>query len=278
MCQRILSVLLLIIMAIQPSVAGDKADESLIFSGELSQGGLVVGRALPGQKIFLEGEQLHTADDGTYIVGLGRKADKHLELTVISERGNTSRHRLPVAERTYRLQKIEGVPQRTVTPDPKDLTRIRQDAAMVKRSRQTLSTRTDFLSGFISPVNGPITGVYGSQRVYNGVPGSPHYGIDYAAPTGTLVAAPAPGRVIFAHPDLFYSGGTLIIDHGFGLSSTFLHLSEILVTKGDEVARGESVAKVGATGRATGPHLDWRMNWRDVRVDPQLVLKALPAG
>jgi murein DD-endopeptidase MepM/ murein hydrolase activator NlpD len=165
-----------------------------------------------------------------------------------------------------------------VTPDEKDLARIQRDALMVKQSRQLVSSRTDFLSGFVRPLNGPVTGVYGSQRVYNGVPGSPHYGIDYAAPTGTLVAAPAPGRVIFAHPDLFYSGGTLIIDHGFGLSSTFLHLSEILVTKGDEVARGESVAKVGATGRATGPHLDWRMNWRDVRVDPQLVLKALPAG
>lgn len=269
---------LLTLINSQLAAAEDPLSKPVVLSGQVSQGGLVVGRILPDEKVFVEGLQLATTDEGIFLLGLERKADEMIELTIVGQDGSASLHQLPVAQRTYRVQKIEGVPQRTVTPDEKDLARIQRDALMVKQSRQLVSSRTDFLSGFVRPLNGPVTGVYGSQRVYNGVPGSPHYGIDYAAPTGTLVAAPAPGRVIFAHPDLFYSGGTLIIDHGFGLSSTFLHLSEILVTKGDEVARGESVAKVGATGRATGPHLDWRMNWRDVRVDPQLVLKALPAG
>ena len=148
---------------------------------------------------------------------------------------------------------------------------------MVRKARQLVSNKQDFLKWFVKPANGPITGVYGSQRFYNGVPKSPHYGIDYAAPTGTPVIAPAYGVVTFAHNDLFYSGGTLIIDHGHGLSSTFLHLSEILVKPDQRVILGMKIAKIGATGRATGPHLDWRMNWLDQRIDPDLVLKVLPS-
>ena len=131
--------------------------------------------------------------------------------------------------------------------------------------------------GFVWPLEGTITGVYGSQRIYNGVPKSPHYGIDIAAPQGELVRAPAPGVVTLVHPDMYYSGGTLIVDHGHGLSSTFIHLSESLVEIGQRVEAGEVIAKVGSTGRSTGPHLDWRMNWFDVRIDPRLVLEALPA-
>ena len=147
---------------------------------------------------------------------------------------------------------------------------------MVKQARKDLTESLDFLDGFQRPIQGPVTGVYGSQRFYNGVPKSPHYGVDYAAPTGTLVMAPASGVVRLAHRDLFYSGGTLIVDHGHGLSSTFLHLSDILVEQGVRVERGKPIARVGATGRATGPHLDWRRNWRQVRIDPVLVLQALP--
>ena len=128
------------------------------------------------------------------------------------------------------------------------------------------------------PLDGPITGVYGSQRVYNGTPKSPHYGVDYAAETGAIVAAPASGIVTLADLDLFYSGGTLILDHGFGLTSSFLHLSGISVKTGQFVERGEPIAKVGSTGRSTGPHLDWRMNWYNIRIDPQLVLESLPVS
>ena len=179
-------------------------------------------------------------------------------------------------QRDYRIQRVNGVPAKTVTPSDSDLTRIRNDVVLVKRARRDVTNAIDFLDGFERPLDGPITGVYGSQRVYNGVPKSPHYGVDYAAPTGTEVKAPAAGIVRLAHPDLFYSGGTLIIDHGHGLSSSFLHLSDILVTEGSRVMHGQPIGKVGATGRATGPHLDWRMNWRKQRIDPQLVLETLP--
>jgi len=125
-------------------------------------------------------------------------------------------------------------------------------------------------------LEGPITGVYGSQRIYNGVPKSPHYGVDVAAPTGTIVRAPAAGKVVLTHDDMFYSGGTLILDYGMRVNSSFLHLSKILVEQGDWVRPGDPMAEVGATDRVTGPHLDWRMNWREVRIDPQLLAPPMP--
>jgi murein DD-endopeptidase MepM/ murein hydrolase activator NlpD len=133
----------------------------------------------------------------------------------------------------------------------------------------------DFAGAFHWPLEGPITGVYGSQRVYNDVPGRPHYGVDVAAATGTPITTPAPGLVTLAHPDMFYSGGTVIIDHGYGISSTMMHLSKVLVDVGQEVVPGDIIAEVGASGRATGPHLDWRMNWFKVRIDPQLLVQPM---
>ena len=135
----------------------------------------------------------------------------------------------------------------------------------------------DALAGFQWPAIGPISGVYGSQRIYNGTPRSPHYGVDVAVPTGTPVLAPSSGVVTLAEPDLFYSGGTIILDHGFRLSSSFLHLSKVHVAVGQEVKQGELIGEVGATGRATGPHLDWRMSWRNQRIDPQLLAPPMPA-
>jgi murein DD-endopeptidase MepM/ murein hydrolase activator NlpD len=183
---------------------------------------------------------------------------------------------LDIATREYRIQRVEGVPQRTVTPDPADLERIRRESALVQAARKNSSSNTDFFAGFQWPVKGPISGVYGSQRVYNGVPGRPHYGVDVAVPKGTPVGAPAAGVVVLAEPDLFYSGGTIIIDHGAEVSSTFLHLSAVSVEVGSRVEAGDIVGQVGSTGRATGPHLDWRMNWRKQRVDPQLLVPPMP--
>ena len=249
---------------------------AVTFEGEFKQGGLLIGQVQEGQTVIYQGKTLNLTINNQFLLGLGRNAPTTTSITINSQDKEPETITLKIAARQYNIQKIEGVPAKTVSPLASDLQRIKQDAYMVRESRKLVSNKQDFLKGFIKPANGPVTGVYGSQRFYNGVPKSPHYGIDYAAPIGTAVIAPADGLVTFAHNDLFYSGGTLIIDHGHGLSSTFLHLSEILVKPDQQVTLGMEIAKIGATGRATGPHLDWRMNWLDQRIDPDLVLKVLP--
>lgn len=251
--------------------------ETLRWQGSLEQGALLMGEIPAGYRASYNQQPLQVTAEGQFLLGLGRDAASSIELTLTNPQGVETKTKFPVRKRHYNIQRIEGVPQKTVNPRAEDLARIRSDSVLVKRARTDITESLDFLGGFQRPLEGRVTGVYGSQRFYNGVPKSPHYGIDYAAPTGTLVMAPATGVVRLAHRDLFYSGGTLIVDHGHGLSSTFLHLSDILVEEGMRVERGKPIAKVGATGRATGPHLDWRMNWRQVRIDPVLVLQALPA-
>ncbi len=250
---------------------------AISFEGEFIQGGLLIGQVQEGQTVSYQGKSIKLTTNNQFLLGLGRNAPAATNITINSQDQDPETITLEISPRQYNIQKIEGVPAKTVTPPASDLQRIKQDASMVREARKLVSNKQDFLKGFVKPANGPITGVYGSQRFYNGVPKSPHYGIDYAAPTGTPVIAPADGVVTFAHNDLFYSGGTLIIDHGHGLSSTFLHLSEILVKPDQQVTLGMEIAKIGATGRATGPHLDWRMNWLDQRIDPDLVLKVLPS-
>jgi murein DD-endopeptidase MepM/ murein hydrolase activator NlpD len=183
---------------------------------------------------------------------------------------------LQVAGRDYAIERVDGLPPQTVTPDPEALERIRQEAAMVASARARRDLQAEYASGFAWPAAGRISGVYGSQRILNGAPRRPHYGVDVAAATGTPVVAPADAVVRLAEPDLYFSGGTLIMDHGHGLTSTFIHLSRLLVEEGQTVRQGEVVAEVGATGRATGPHLDWRMNLFETRLDPQLVTAPMP--
>jgi murein DD-endopeptidase MepM/ murein hydrolase activator NlpD len=257
------------------TVATAEAGE-LVLEGAMTQGGLIFGRTLPGAAASLDGRPLRLTPDGRFIFGFGRDAAPTAILNVTAPDGSVETRELAIARREYRIQRIEGVPQRTVTPDPKDLERIRREAALVASARKQSSGATDFAGGFAWPVTGPISGVYGSQRVYNGTPGRPHLGVDVAVPTGTPITTPAPGVVTLAEPDLFYSGGTVIIDHGNEVSSTFLHLDAVLVEVGQHVAPGDTVGRVGATGRATGPHLDWRMNWRNRRVDPALLVPAMP--
>ena len=251
--------------------------QPLSFQGSLVQGGLVMGNVPSGYSVSYQGEELKLTPGGQFLLGFNRDETSEVTLVITDSQSRQQTQILPIDQRVYNVQRIEGVPQKTVTPSKADMQRIRNDVSLVRAARNQVTESIDFLQGFIKPLSGPVTGVYGSQRVYNGTPGSPHYGIDYAAPLGTPVMAPAAGLVTLAHEDLFYSGGTLIMDHGHGLSSTFLHLSELLVVEGQRVQRGEVVAKVGSTGRSTGPHLDWRMNWQNQRIDPQLVLQTLPA-
>ena len=240
------------------------------FTGTWVQGGLITGRAEPGERVYFNGRELSQSGSGDFAFGLGRDAPKRVAVEISAD-GAVQTLTFDVEQRDYIIQRIEGVQQKHVTP-PKALTdRIQREARAVRKARERNDVRTDFLSAFIWPANGPVTGVYGSQRFYNGTPKSPHYGIDIAGPKGTPVVAPAAGVVTFANDDLYYSGGTLIVDHGLGISSTFIHLSKIEVAVGESVKQGDLIARIGSTGRSTGPHLDWRMNWFDERIDPQLL-------
>lgn len=243
--------------------------------GQLIQGAMVWGKAAPGQRVILEDTPVQVADNGIFAMGFDRDAPPKMTLRVCSADDACEAQVLDIAQREYDIQSITGVPQKTVTPPASVLVRIRKEAALVVEARSQFLYRQDFTGQFQWPIQGPITGVFGSQRVYNGTPGRPHYGVDVAGPVGALVVAPIDGVVSLTHADMFYSGGTLIIDHGQGISSTFIHLSKILVKEGQEVAQGDPIAEVGATGRATGPHLDWRMNWFDKRLDPALLVEEM---
>jgi murein DD-endopeptidase MepM/ murein hydrolase activator NlpD len=240
---------------------------------EFQQGAVLIGQADDGEVVIYDDKELKLTEDGYFVVGLDRDAPKSVSFTVKQRDSDDFQiHQFDVKQREYRLQKIEGVPQSTVTPNPEQVARSRKEGALAWNARNHNSDLSFFKSEFQWPLIGPITGVYGSQRIYNGVPKRPHYGVDIARPTGTRVVAPAAGVVRLAYADMFFSGGTLIVDHGHGLSSTFIHLSKILVEPGQMVEPGDEIAEVGATGRVTGPHLDWRMNWFDKRVDPQLLV------
>jgi murein DD-endopeptidase MepM/ murein hydrolase activator NlpD len=253
--------------------------ECMQFEGALQQGGFIWGQVAAGSTVHLDGEALDVLADGTTFVGFGRDAPETAEL-VVSTDAEDCRQTLRVSSREYNIQRVEGVPAKTVNPPQEQLDRIRREGALVKTARAGRLDRPDLLStvlaGFVWPVQGPISGVYGSQRYYNGEPGRPHFGVDVAAPTGAQVRAPAAGIVTLAEPDLYFSGGTVILDHGFNVSSTFLHMSAVEVKVGEELQAGDPIGAVGATGRATGPHLDWRMNWRGVRIDPQLLAPPMP--
>lgn len=249
-------------------MSGAVLAEPVAWRGELQQGALVRARVAPGTAVALDGKPVRVTAQGEFAVGFGRDAAVEQRLVLIAPDGQRHTQPLTLRSRTYQVQRVEGVPQSTVNPPPEQLERIRQEAERVRKAREVDSDLTDFLGNFIWPAEGRISGVYGSQRFYNGEPRQPHFGVDIAAPKGTPVIAPAGGVVRLTEPDLFFSGGTLIVDHGYGVTSTFIHLDEILVKVGQRVEQGERIARIGATGRATGPHLDWRMNWYEARIDP----------
>ena len=242
--------------------------------GEWIEGGIIIGTAEPGSLISFKGEPVMISAEGLFVIGLHRDEDEPVSLEVTEPNGETERQVFEVIQREYNIQRVNGIAQNIMEPSAEDQDRIWTDYLMTTEARKVRSDLETFLSDFDWPVMGPISGVYGSQRVYNGVPGTPHYGIDVAVPTGTQIVAPAAGTIIMVHDNMFYSGGTIMLDHGHGVSSSFLHLSKTLVEVGDWVEQGDPIGEVGATGRVTGPHLDWRMNWGDSRVDPELLLRA----
>lgn len=241
--------------------------------GEITQGSLIVGKASAGSKVTLNGKSLKVSNNGDYAFGFGRDEKSEHKLVVTEPSGKVFEKTLTPKVREYKIQRVNGISKKIMNPTPEAVKRSKKDSKQVRAARNIDSNFTHFSTGFIPPIEGIVTGVYGSQRVYNGVPKTPHFGIDYAGKKGDPVKAPADGKIILNVPDMFYSGGTMIIDHGHGVSSTFLHLSNSYVKVGDMVKQGDVVAAVGSTGRSTGPHLDWRINWFQTRLDPALALK-----
>ncbi|MHA1569264.1 MAG: M23 family metallopeptidase [Alphaproteobacteria bacterium] len=268
----------LVLALAQPAAAHDKPLEArnLTLTGQRVQGGVLIGRTEPGARLTLDGGELRVSPEGNFVFGFGRKAAPRAVLKVRYADGAVEEHALAVKARKYKVERIEGLPPKMVTPSERDLVRIRADHKLIKAARKRDIAAPYFAGGFDWPVRGRISGVYGSQRILNGKPKNPHTGIDVAAPTGTLIVAPAAGEVTLAHPDMYYTGMTVILDHGHGLSSYLIHMSAILVKAGDRVKKGDPIGRVGATGRVTGPHLHWGMNWRKARLDPRLVVGPMP--
>jgi murein DD-endopeptidase MepM/ murein hydrolase activator NlpD len=244
----------------------------LSWAGDFSQGGMVIGVTQPGVTLKLGGRDVPVAKDGRFVFGFRRDEAATLPLTVTHRDGQSEAIQIAVAPRTYDIQRIDGLPPAQVTPPPAVLERIKRENAQIAAVRLRNTPRQDFLQGWIWPAKGPVSGVYGSQRILNGEPRTPHYGLDIAAPTGSPVVAPAAGEVVLAEKDIYFTGGTILIDHGMGINSAYSHLQTLTVKVGQRVRQGEQIGTVGATGRATGPHLDWRVNWFDVRLDPQRLL------
>lgn len=246
---------------------------AIALPASVSQGALVFGRVPPGSRVVYAGRTLRVSGYGTFVFGVGRDETGPLQVAITVPGGTAQARTIAVSARDWPLERINGVPPRTVEPPPEIAARIQREQAQVSAARLRDEDRTDFAQPFLWPVQGRISGRFGNARVYNGKPGAGHSGMDIAAPAGTAVKAPAAGVVTFAAPDLYLTGGTVLLDHGFGVSSNFLHLSRIDVRVGDRVQQGQVIGAVGATGRATGPHLHWGMNWFEVRVDPLLVLE-----
>lgn len=248
------------------------AAQAVELNGRLEQGGLVIGQARPGAQVALDGRPVPTDANGRFLLGFGRDAPAQAMLEVDGQRQD-----LTVARREWKVQRIDGLPPAKVTPDPAELARIKTENELVAARRAVITPVALFLSGLTSPADGPASGVFGSQRVLNGEARAPHSGADIAAPVGAPVRAVADGVVTLAHPDMFFTGITVMIDHGLGLQSVYAHLSRMEVSEGMPVRRGQIIGAVGASGRVTGPHLHWGLSWLDVRVDPESGLTALAA-
>ena len=239
----------------------------------VSQGAMVVGNTHPAALVEYGGRTLGVAPDGDFVFGVGRDEKGPLIVKIKQPATGWIEHRIAVTARDWPIEHIRGVPPKTVNPPPEIAARIEREQAQVSAARERDDAREDFAEPFQWPVHGRISGRFGNQRVYDGTPKSPHSGMDIAVPKGTPVHAPAAGVVTFAAPGLYLTGGTVLLDHGHGVSSNFLHLSRIGVKVGDVVKQGDVIGAVGMTGRATGPHLHWGMSWFDVRIDPLLVLE-----
>jgi murein DD-endopeptidase MepM/ murein hydrolase activator NlpD len=241
------------------------------------QGNIIIGAVPPGAvSLSLDGVPVKIASDGAFIIAFHRDAAAKSRLVALMPDGKSAAQDIAVKPRVYNVQKVDGLPPKTVVLSPEDELRRAGEVAKIVASRAVVSDVQGWRQPFIWPAKGRISGVYGSLRIRNGVPGSPHFGVDVAKPTGTPIVAPADGLVVLAEPDMLLEGGLLIIDHGFGLFTDYLHLSRLDVKVGDVLKQGQPMAAIGGTGRATGPHLHWGMRWANARLDPSKLVDQTP--
>ena len=243
------------------------------FSGDFKQGSFILGKTDPSSKVFIDDREIRVSNKGYFAFGLDRDRKNNV-LIKIKNKNETKVIEKKVFKRKYKIQRIDGLPPKQVTPPPEVFDRIKRDNKLIGKARAIDSKLVFFKDKFIYPIDKYIiTGVYGSQRILNGKPRRPHYGIDFHAPEGTPVRAMMDGKVTLVEKDMYFTGGTLIFDHGHGISTLFMHMKDINVKLGQKVKKGEIVGTLGQSGRATGPHLDIRLNWFEVKLDPQTILK-----
>ena len=241
---------------------------AVTFNGKFIQGSFILGKTDPGSEVYIDKKKVKVTPDGYFAFGLGRDRKNDVVITI-----NKEKIIKKVFKREYKIQRIDGLEEKKVTPPEEVYERIKRENKWIGVARAIDSDLTFFKNKFINPLeNAIVTGVYGSQRILNGKPKWPHYGIDFAAKEGTEIKAMLDGVVTLAEPDLFYTGGTLIFDHGHGISTLYMHMKTIMVKKGQNVKQGDVIGTVGSTGRSTGAHLDVRLNWFQTRLDPATVL------
>jgi len=242
------------------------------FNGKFIQGSFILGKTEPGSEVFIDKKKVKVTSDGFFVFGLGRDRKYDVVITLDKD-GNKQKIVKKIQKRKYNIQKIDGLEEKKVTPPEEVYERIKRENNWIGEARAIDSNLIFFTKKFIVPIeNAIISGVYGSQRILNGKPKWPHYGLDFVADEGTKIKAMLDGTVTLAEPDLFYTGGTLIFDHGHGISTLYMHMEKILVKKGQKVKQGDIIGTVGLTGRVTGAHLDVRLNWFQTRLDPATVL------
>ena len=242
------------------------------FQGKFIQGHFILGKTNPDTKVLVGKKEVKVSKDGFFVFGIDR--DRKFDLTFTKIENNKKTKIIKkVLKRKYNIQRIDGLAESKVTPPESVYKRIKKENNAIGEARAINSDRLFFKEKFIIPVEGIISGVYGSQRILNGKPRWPHYGIDIAAKLGTMIKSSGTGVVTMAEDDLYYTGGTIIMDHGHGISTIYSHLENVLVSVGDQINQGDVIGTVGSTGRSTGPHLDFRINWFQTRLDPMSVLK-----
>lgn len=269
---------LLGLMALLPAaLASRRARAAIPLDGHFIQGGLLIGQADRGGKVTLDDASIKVFDDGRFLLGFGRDAAAKAALRVALANGVVEARDLAIAQREYEIQRIDNLPKNQVEPSEQELARIKLERERIAVAKQRLTPTPFFEEGFDWPVLGPISGVYGSQRILNGQPRQPHFGVDVAKPVGTPLKAPAGGVVSLADPDLFFTGGTVLLDHGYGLISIFAHQSKLEVKEGDRLVKGDVFGLLGGTGRVTGPHLHWGIYLGAIPLDPQLLVPPMPS-